>query len=244
MSDITSQIVLDGRRALVTGAAGDIGAAVCAELEASGARLTRCDLRAGEGVIACDVTDERSVTAAFDAAGALTDVVHAAGVGSVGPLAELELTEWERVLAVNLTGSFIVAREAARRLGEGGTLTLLSSQGGLRGGARWGAYCAGKFGVIGLMQCLAQELAPAGIRVNAVCPGAVESAMTNELIGRLAAMRGMAAAELRARYEQDCPLGRFAEPREVARTCAYLASDLATYVSGVSLVVDGGELTA
>jgi NAD(P)-dependent dehydrogenase (short-subunit alcohol dehydrogenase family) len=247
MSAIGSQpsprSLLYGRRALVTGAAGDIGAAVCAELEAAGAEVLRCDLRDGPGVISCDVTNEDSTAAAFASAGPLTDIVHAAGVGSVGPVADLALAEWNRVLAVNLTGSFVVAREAARRLRAGGTLTLLSSQGGLRGGARWSAYCASKFGVIGLMQCVAQELAATGIRVNAVCPGAVEGSMTDELIGRLAGIQGIEPAELRARYEHGHPMGRFADPRDVGRTCVYLASDLASYVSGVSLVVDGAELT-
>jgi NAD(P)-dependent dehydrogenase (short-subunit alcohol dehydrogenase family) len=248
MSDMSSQRgqerLLGGHRVLVTGAAGDIGAAICAELEAAGAEVVRCDLHARAGVIACDVTDESSTAAAFESAGRLSDIVHAAGVGSVGPVAEVELAEWNRVVAVNLTGSFVVAREAARRLGAGGTLTLLSSQGGLRGGARWSAYCASKFGVIGLMQCVAQELADRGIRVNAVCPGAVEGSMTDELIGRLAVMQGIEPAALRARYEAGCPMGRFADPREVGRTCVYLVSDLASYVSGSSLVVDGAELTA
>ena len=248
MSDIDSQTpraqLLSGHRALVIGAAGDIGAAICAELEAAGAEVVRGDLRAAPGLIGCDVTDEHSVAAAFESADPLTDVVLAAGVGSVGPAAELDLTEWNRVLGVNLTGSFVVAREAARRLGAGGTLTLLSSQAGLRGGARWSAYCASKFGVIGLMQCIAQELAEMNIRVNAVCPGAVEGSMTDALIGRLAVLEGIEPAELRARYEDGCPMGRFADPREVGRACVYLASDLASYVSGASLVVDGAELTA
>jgi NAD(P)-dependent dehydrogenase (short-subunit alcohol dehydrogenase family) len=230
MSDKGSQLwnerLLPGHRVLVTGAAGDIGAAICAELEAAGAEVVRCDQRAGPGVIACDVTDECSTAAAFESAGQLSDVVHAVGIGSVGPVAEVELAEWNRVVAVNLTGSFVVAREAARRLGAGGT------------------YCASKFGVIGLMQCVAQELADRRIRVNAVCPGAVEGSMTDELIGRLAVMQGIEPAALRARYEDGCPMGRFADPREVGRTCVYLVSDLASYVSGSSVVVDGAELTA
>ncbi len=232
---------------LVTGAAGDIGSAVCSELEAAGATVLGCDIRAGDGTIGCDVTVEADVARAFELAaqeGPVTDVVHAAGVGSVGLVRDLGASEWQRTIDVNLTGSFLVAREASRRLGSDSTVTLISSQAGLRGGARWSAYCASKFGVIGLMQCLAQELAPAGVRVNAVCPGAVDGAMTDALLEQLAPLEGLTPAELRARYESNCPLGRFADPREVARTCVYLASELASYVSGASLVVDGAELTA
>jgi NAD(P)-dependent dehydrogenase (short-subunit alcohol dehydrogenase family) len=239
--------LLAGHRVLVTGALGGIGAAVRREFEAAGAEVMAADLQAGDGVLRCDVTDEVSTAAAFDAAyaaGALTDVVHAAGVGSVGPVRDLDMREWERILSVNLTGSFLVAREAARRLERGGTLTLLSSQAGLRGGAAWSAYCASKFGVIGLMQCVAQELAPAGVRVNAVCPGAVDTQMTTELIDRLAELEGASPADIRARNERGCPLGRYADPGEVARVCVFLASDLASYVSGSSVVVDGAELTA
>ncbi len=247
-SDIDSHLqatrLLTGRRALVTGAAGDIGTAVCAELEAAGAEVRRFDLRPGSGVLACDVADEDSVAEMFESAGPVSDVVHAAGIGAVGPVAELELAEWSRVLAVNLTGSFVVAREVARRLSTGATLTLLSSQGGLRGGAHWGAYCASKFGVIGLMQCVAQELAPRGIRVNAICPGAVEGSLTQDLFGSLAEIEDIEPELLRGRHREGCPMGRLADPREIGRTCVYLASDLASYVSGASVVVDGAELTA
>jgi NAD(P)-dependent dehydrogenase (short-subunit alcohol dehydrogenase family) len=236
-----------GRRVLVTGALGDIGAAVRAEFEAAGASVVAADVQPADGVLLCDVTDEASTAAAFDAAqadGPVTDVVHAAGVGSVGPVKELDLGEWERVVAVNLTGSFLVARECARRLERGGTLTLVSSQAGLRGGANWSAYCASKFGVIGLMQCLAQELAPVGVRVNAVCPGAVDSVMTRELVARLAKLEGVAPEAVRGRYERGCPMGRYADPSEVARVCLFLASELASYMSGSSVVVDGAELSA
>lgn len=239
--------LLAGRRALVTGAAGGIGAAVRVAFEAAGAAVVSVDAAPGERVIECDVTDEAAVARAFDAAsgtGPVTDVVHAAGVASVAPILDVELADWEHVIRVNLTGSFVVAREAARRLGRGGSLTLLSSQAGLRGGARWSSYCASKFGVIGLMQCVAQELAPHGVRVNAVCPGAVATRMTDTLVADLAGMEGIEPAELRARYEAGAPIGRYAEPAEIAQACVYLASDMASYVAGSSLVVDGGELTA
>jgi NAD(P)-dependent dehydrogenase (short-subunit alcohol dehydrogenase family) len=239
--------LLAGRRALVTGAGGAIGGAVRRSFERAGAAVVGLDADGHGDVIACDITDEQEVAKAFDAAagdGSLTDIVHAAGIGGVGPVEQLALADWQRMIDVNLTGSFLVAREAARRLGQGGTLTLVGSQAGLRGGARWSAYCASKFGVTGLMQCTAQELAPRGVRVNAVCPGAVDTPMSDRLVEQLAGLEGVEPSALRRRYEAGAPIGRYATADEVARVCVFLASDLAAYVAGASLVVDGGELTA
>jgi 3alpha(or 20beta)-hydroxysteroid dehydrogenase len=197
-------------------------------------------------VLACDVADEFSLHAAFDAAerkGKLTDVVHAAGVVSVGSVAELSLDELMRVLRVNLVGSFLVAREAARRLTDAGTITFISSQAGLKSSALWSAYSASKAGVNRLAEALAQELGPRGIRVNAVCPGTVETAMIDDAVGRLAPMKDTTAAAIRQHYQAGIPLGRFARPEEIAAVCVFLASGLARYVSGTALVVDGGELS-
>lgn len=244
MCAVSLHSILHDRHVLVTGAGGGIGRAIVRELAGAGASVVGVDLLASGDVFACDVTDEEEVSASFDTAGDLTDVVHAAGVISLGAVRDLELAEWRRVLDVNLTGSFLVAREAARRLAPGGTVTLLSSQAGKRGGALWSAYCASKFGVVGLGQCLAQELAPSGVRVNVLCPGSVETSMTEKAIGTLAELKGQSGAELRASYEQAIPIGRFAEPAEIGRLCVLLLSDLSSYVTGASIVADGGELTA
>ena len=184
---------LAGRVVLVTGAAGAIGRAVVAAFTAAGACCQAADVVPGEGMPACDVTDEASVAASIEAAlslGPLTDVVHAAGVVSVGPVADLTAAELRGVLEVNLVGSFLVAKAAARAMTGGGSITLVSSQAGLRGGANWSAYSASKAGVNRLAESLAQELAPRGIRVNAVCPGNVDTPMSAEAIRRLAAGSG------------------------------------------------------
>jgi NAD(P)-dependent dehydrogenase (short-subunit alcohol dehydrogenase family) len=231
---------LAGRVAIVTGAAGGIGQAVVA-----GARCLRTDVEPGEGILACDVTDEASVAASIAAAqaiGPVTDLVHAAGVVSVGRVADMSTEEFRRVLDVNLVGCFLMARAAAAAIGRGGSLSLISSQAGVRAGANWSAYSASKAGVNRLAESLAQELAPRGIRVNAVCPGNVETPLSQEAIRRLAADSGVAAEDIRARYTDGIPLGRFARPEEIASVCVFLASSAASYVTGASIVVDGGEL--
>ena len=236
---------LAGRVAIVTGAAGAIGRAVITAFTEAGARCLGADLMPGDGILACDVTDEDSVDASIRAAqaiGPLTDLVHAAGVVSVARVADLSTEEFRRVLDVNLVGCFLVARAAAGAIDRDGSLTLISSQAGLRAGASWSAYSASKAGVNRLAESLAAELAPRGIRVNAVCPGNVETPLAEEAIRRLAADSGIPAADVRARYTDGIPLGRFARPEEIASVCVFLASSAASYVTGASIVVDGGEL--
>lgn len=236
----------EDRAVLVTGAAGGIGGAVCTAFRERGAKCLGVDLRSGDNLQHCNVADEESVERAFDACerlGSLTDVVHAAGVLSLGAVAEIELAEFRRVLEVNLTGSFLVARAAARRLPAGGTLTFLSSQAGLKGGSLWGAYSAAKGGVNRLVDCLAEELGPRNVRVNAICPGTVETELISEAIPRLAKMRAISPARVRSHYLEGIPLGRFARPEDVAELCVFLASPQASYLHGLLLPLDGGELT-
>jgi NAD(P)-dependent dehydrogenase (short-subunit alcohol dehydrogenase family) len=240
------QRLLAGRVALVTGARGSIGQAIRAAFQGAGARCVAADLLGGGDVLSFDVTDEASVSATFQVAesmGPLTDVIHAAGIVSVGGVEDQSLEEFRRILEVNLVGSFAVARAAAGALADGGTLTLLSSQAGIRGGANWSAYSASKAGVNRLAESLAQELAPRGIRVNAVCPGNVETPMSDQAIQRLAVLSRTTASQIRAHYVDGIPLGRFARPQEIASVCVFLASPLASYVTGASIIVDGGELS-
>lgn len=235
--------MLAGRHAIVTGAASGIGAAAARALEEAGASVTKLDVSAGEGIIACDVTDERAVESAFADATPFTDVLHAAGIMSTGEVSTLALSDFRRVIDVNLIGSFLVARASARRIEDRGTITLVASQAGRKGGAGWSAYCASKFGLIGLVESLAQELAARGVRVNAVCPGTIDTPMTRLAINQLADHRSMAPAAIRDDYLAGIPFGRFGAPAEVASVCVFLASPLAAYVSGASIVVDGAELS-
>jgi len=237
---------MTGRTVLVTGAAGAIGAAAVAAFADCGARVVALDIAAAPGIAACDVCDPAAVDRAFDAAaaaGPVTDVVHAAGIAAVAPIAEQEPDSFRRVVEVNLTGSFVVARAAARRLGAGGTLTFVSSQAGFKGGALWGAYAASKAGVNRLVDALAEELGPAGVRVNAVCPGTVRTAMLGSVLPALAERQGRTPEAVAERYRAGIPLGRFAEPEDVAAVCVFLASRHAAYLTGALIPVDGGELS-
>ncbi|MBM3885972.1 MAG: SDR family oxidoreductase [Gemmatimonadetes bacterium] len=235
----------DGRRVLVTGAASGIGAACLEAFRAHGAHVVGVDRSVDEatGLVVCDVTSEEEVRAAFDRAGSVTDVVHCAGVLAIGDVVDTSPAEFAAVIDVNLVGSFVVAREAARRLPTAGSLTLLSSQAGRTGGGGWSAYCASKFGVIGFGESLAQELAPSGIRVNMVCPGTVATPMLDDVLAIAAQRRGVTLEEIRARYLDGVPLGRFADPAEIAGVCVMLASPASSYITGASIVVDGGELS-
>ena len=243
---MSKNALLDGRRALVTGASGAIGAAICAEFERHGAACVGVDVAPVVGVITCDVGDELSVRAAFDEAtrgGPLSDVVHAAGIVSVGSVAEQSLEEFRRVIDINLIGTFLVAREAARRVEDHGAITLISSQAGLKSGAYWSAYSASKAGVLRIAESLALELAPRGVRANAVCPGEVETTMIVDAMAGIAKLRSMAPETVRKVYTEEIPLGRFATPEEVAWVCVFLSSPLAAYVSGAVQTVDGGLLS-
>jgi NAD(P)-dependent dehydrogenase (short-subunit alcohol dehydrogenase family) len=236
-------VALAGRRVVVTGAAGGIGSAIVRELQEAGATVFATDTAAAEGVFPCDVSSEDDVAAAFHeaaAGGAVTDVVHAAGICKTSPVADLELEEWTRILDVNLTGSFLVAREAARMLPDGGNVVFIASISGLIGDPFFGAYCASKFGVIALTQVLARELGHRGIRVNAVCPGGVRTAMSAETIRRDAERLGRSESDLRSLYESDPFLNRWADPDEVADACLFLLSSASSYINAHSLVLNGG----
>jgi NAD(P)-dependent dehydrogenase (short-subunit alcohol dehydrogenase family) len=237
-------IDLTGRRVVVTGSSSGIGRAVAMRFTDAGAEVVGFDLRPTDGQPPCDVSDVDSVAAAFDrarAGGRITDVVHAAGIAINGPFLEFPIADWDRIIAINLRGSFLIGQTAARAMGRGDTITFISSQGGLKGSPTYAAYGASKFGLLGLMESMARELAPAGIRVNAVCPGGVRTPMADASIATEAKRRGIPFETVLAEHNGRVPLGGEAEPEQVADVCLYLASDLASHVAGASLLVNGGE---
>ncbi|MCE2517363.1 MAG: SDR family oxidoreductase [Alphaproteobacteria bacterium] len=171
------------------------------------------------------------------------DVVMA-NAGTAGPTAAIEdvtLTEWKSCLAVNLDGSFLTARLAAPWMKDQqrGVMTLTSSTAGLFGYPFRSPYAAAKWGIIGLMKTLAMELGPFGIRVNAICPGAVEGDRMDRVIAKEAEARGISEADLRQGYGDCVSLRRFVTAEDIANTALFLASPMAKNVSGMAMTVDG-----
>ncbi len=237
---------LDGKRALVTGGASGIGRAIANALAAEGARVIIGDVDAAAGQTAateitgrglharavhCDVTKESSVVDAIAnvraTEGALDLMVNNAGIGgALAPLTRSQADDWDRVYAVNLRGVFFGIKHAANAMPDGGCIVNIASIAGLRGSSLLGPYGATKAAVIQLTQTAALELAKQHIRVNAICPGWIDTPMLQDLE--------------RARLVRQIPLGRIGEPAEVAGLVVYLASSAATFVTGSILRVDGG----
>jgi NAD(P)-dependent dehydrogenase (short-subunit alcohol dehydrogenase family) len=237
--------LLAGRRALVTGAARGIGRATVERFRAEGAAVCGADL--ADADLVCDVTDEAAVSAMFDAAEARLDgldvVVANAGIVHTSLLANESLHDFRRVLDVNLIGVFLCMREAARRFPArgGGVILATASQAGRHGYRNLGSYCASKFAVVALTETLAKELAPQGVRVACVAPAIVDTPMQDALQEGYARDRGIARETIRTGIVGRIPTGRPADPAEVADVFAFLASDLASYVSGVTVPIDAGE---
>jgi NAD(P)-dependent dehydrogenase (short-subunit alcohol dehydrogenase family) len=234
--------LLNGHRVLVTGAASGIGAAVARACEGEGASVICTDISDGDGIVQCDVRSEGAVASLFaDVGQGLTDVVHCAGIASAVPIEDVTLDGWNSIIETNLTGSFLIGRAVARTFRGPGSLTFLASAGGLKGAATYSAYSASKFGVVGLARCLALELSPRQIRVNAVCPGGVNTPMVSKTIAEESMRTGVAREIIRQREDDIVPLGRMAEPEEVASVCVFLASALASHVAGAAILVDGAQ---
>lgn len=243
---------------LVTGAATGIGAAIARRLADHGARVSVTDLD-GEGAErlaaslpsarawALDVTDAGATDAVFDAAiavfGPLGIVVANAGVSSMLPVVDLTEADWDFNMNVNAKGVFLTNRAAVRRFlaqGGGGVIVNTASMAAKIGAPFLAHYSASKFAVVGFTQALAKEVAGAGIRVNAVCPGYVVTAMQERELAWEAKLRGITADEVRALYLRDVPLGRLETPEDVAKVVHFLASDEAAYMTGQAINVTGG----
>ncbi len=227
---------LKGKTAVVTGAARGIGKATADLFADQGCTVARLDLEPGESILPCDVTDERAVDKVFARIGGVDILVNNAGIAVRKPSFDITREEWDRVLAVNVSGLFLCSRVAARSMRQrgGGAIVNLASIMGLSGGLFPNpAYQASKGAVVNLTRALALEFAPYDIRVNAVAPTFVRTDLTTPIFSN---------PEVLKTVMQHTPLGRLPEVEDIAQAIVFLASPAARCITGVTLPVDSGYL--
>jgi len=249
---------LAGKRVLVCGGSSGIGLAAARRFLEEGARVFICgldpaevdtavtSLREGGGDItglACDISNEPEVALMVDAAdaalGGINVLANNAGIAQRDPFLAITVADWDRILAVNLRGMFLVAQAVGKimvRRGAGGVIINMSSTNGIGGEEDYAHYNASKGGVLLLTKTMAVELGRHGIRVNALCPGYIRSSLNTAITAGL-------GDSFEADYARErIPLGRVGQPEEVAAAYAFLASEDASFVHGTGLVIDGGQL--
>ncbi|HUF89635.1 MAG TPA: SDR family NAD(P)-dependent oxidoreductase [Gemmatimonadota bacterium] len=257
--------LLQGHGAVVTGGGRGIGAATARALAAEGARVvlasrTEAEVASVAGDIAgaggeawgvpCDVTDADSVAALAEAAGerigAVDILVNSAGIAHSAPLARQTLEEWERIFAVNVTGVFLVTRAFLPAMMERGRgrVVNVASVAGLAGAKYIAAYAASKHAVVGFTRSVAAEAAPRGVTVNALCPGYVDTDMTDASVARIMERAGLSETAALEAILATSPQGRLIEPGEVARAVTWLCEESTRGVNGQAIVIDGGGLLA
>jgi NAD(P)-dependent dehydrogenase (short-subunit alcohol dehydrogenase family) len=249
--------------AVVTGAANGIGKAcalrfaseganvACLDVNGDGAEAAASECRAlGGGALAirCDVTHPDQVRSAVNEAletwGRIDVLVAAAGIYTGGPLAEVSLKQWQRVIDIDLTGVFLCNPAVAPTLmrQRRGSIINISSMSGKTSWPGTHEYSASKSGVIGLTRSVAMELASCGATANAVCPGNTKTELVIDAARENAPRMGLTVEQWLEQRANDCPMKRMAEPWEIAALCAFLASDDARYITGQAIEVDGGMI--
>jgi len=260
-------IDLSGKVAIVTGSASGIGKGIAtglatskadiviADINIEGANDTAEELAKEHGIraigVKMDVTDKAGIKQAVDKIveklGRIDILVNNAGIAPSYSLVDFPEDKWDLTIAINMKGYFLVAQAVVKQMlkqGEGGNIINISSKTGLRGSSDNSAYNASKFGVIGLAQGWSRELAKHGIRVNSVLPGNVlrGSGIWNEDYKKACAKKyGIKPEEVEAHYNKQVPLGRQCEVEDIANMVVYLVSDYASYITGCSHLVDGGQ---
>jgi NAD(P)-dependent dehydrogenase (short-subunit alcohol dehydrogenase family) len=228
---------LKDKVAIVTGGVSGIGGAIAARFAAEGAHVIAADIAAG-APYPLDVTDAASCAALVEKVlaerGRIDCLVNSAGIGADVPFLQTSAELFDRIIAVNLRGTFLIGQACARAMTSGAVIVNIASVSGMRGSTGRSAYGASKGGIINLSQVMASELAPLGIRVNVISPGPVDT----PLVAR------MHDAEIREIYTRAIPLARYGTPEEIAGAAVFLCGPDATYVTGHVLAVDGGFMSA
>jgi len=233
---------LEGKRALITGAARGIGRAIAAQLKGAGAEVLCCDLpgtseneevarEVGGQALYADVTKTDDVEKLIAEAGEIDILINNAGITRDGLLARMSEEDWRAVIDVNLTSVYLMCRAAIRGMMKrrSGAIVNLSSVVGLHGNFGQTNYAASKAGIVGFTKSLAREAGTRGVRVNAVAPGYIETRLTDVL-----------PEEVKTKMLEATSLGRFGQPEDIARAVHFLCSDEAAFITGEVLVVDGG----
>lgn len=243
---------MTGKRVLITGGGSGAGAdlalgfaAAGAEVVIAGRRLDALEAVAGlaPGIraVQADVTDDASVRQMFQVAGQCDVVIANAGAADSAPMLRTTLAQWNAMIAVNLTGVFLTLREGLGQMPGWGRLISVASTAGLKGYAKIVPYAAAKHGVIGLTRSLALEIARQNITVNAICPGYLDTPMTDHSIEVIAEKTGRSLAEARAVLEAFSPQNRLYQPSEITATALWLCSAGAAGVNGQAINISGGE---
>lgn len=245
-------MTLNGRRVLVTGGGSGLGADIACTFAAAGADVVIAGrrLEALQAVaksnsniraVTADVTSEDSVKAMFAAAGPCDIIIANAGTAESAPFGRTSLTQWNDIIAVNLTGTFLTLREGLNQLPGWGRLIAIASIAGLKGYPYVVPYVAAKHGVVGLVRSLALEVARRPITVNALCPGYLNTEMTDRSIANIVQKTGRTIAEARAALTALSPQGRLIEPAEVTAAALWLCGTGSESVNGQAVAISGGE---
>ena len=247
---------LAGRHALITGGGTGIGAAAARHLHTAGAKLSLLGRRIeplqavsdqhGGSVIQCDVTDPGRVVAAFDEAraanGPIDLLIVNAGIAESAPFHKMTRESWDRIIGTNLTAAFDCARAAIGDLLKSGNgrLVFVASVASLRGVPYAAHYAASKHGLLGLMRSLAGEYAKTGLTVNAVCPGYVDTPMTDQSVARVSQITGRSEGDARSAITNMNASGRLVDPEAIGNVIAMLCLPLSRDINGAAVTIDGG----
>jgi NAD(P)-dependent dehydrogenase (short-subunit alcohol dehydrogenase family) len=255
-AEIMDATTLEGRHALITGGGTGIGAAAAQHLHAAGAKLSLLGRRmeplqavaeqVGGLAIGCDVTDPQQIANAFDEArtlnGPIDLLIVNAGIAESAPFHKMTRESWDRIIGVNLTAAFECARAAIPDLlkSDNGRLVFVASVASLRGVPYAAHYAASKHGLLGLMRSLAAEYAKTSLTVNAVCPGYVDTPMTDQSVARVSEITGRSEGDARAAITNMNASGRLVDPQAIGNVIAMLCQPLSRDINGAAITLDGG----